>query len=99
MFTTPSVNFGPYAQCTKLGWGVVGCVGRAYDSNGIHSHCTLSYQVFKPNGYNASHHSIFCFKAYVKQELSPWDMSMLLEQDFKECDGAAIACSVEDHRF
>ena len=79
LFTTPSVNFGPYAQCTKLGWGVVGCVGHAYDTNGNHSLCTLSYQVFKPNGYSASHHSVFCFKTCVKQELSPWDMSMLLE--------------------
>ena len=99
LFTTPSVNFGPYAQCTKLGWGVVGCVGHAYDSNGNHSHCTLSYQVFKPNGYSASHHSAFCFKTCVKQELSPWDMSMSLEQDFKDCDDAEIAFSVEDHRF
>ena len=48
----------------------------------------LSYQVFKPNGYSASHHSAFCFKTCVKQELSPWDMSMLLEQDFKDCDDA-----------
>ena len=94
LFTTPSVNFGHYAQCTKLGWGVVGCVGHAYDSNG--SHCTLSYQVFKPNGYSASHHSVFCFKTCVKQHFSPWDMSMLLEQD---CDDAEIAFSVEDHRF
>ena len=23
LFTIPSVNFGSYAQCTKLGWGVV----------------------------------------------------------------------------
>ena len=91
LFTTPSVNFGHYAQCTKLGWGVVGCVCRAYDSNSKHSHCTLSYQVFNPMGYNASHHSSFCFKTCVKQELSPWDMSMLLEEYFKDCDGAKKA--------
>ena len=99
LVTTPYVNFGPYAQCTKLGWGVVRCVGRAYDSNGNHSHCTLSYPVFIPNGYSASHHSAFCFKTCVNQELSPWDMSMLLEQDFKDCDDAEIAFSVKDHRF
>ena len=99
LFTTPSVYFGSYAQCTKLVWGVVGCVGRAHDSNGNHNNCTLTYQVFKPNGYSVSHHSAFCFKTCVKQDLSPWDMSMLLEQDFKDCDDADILFSVEDHRF
>ena len=77
LFTTPSVNFGSHAQCTKLSWDVVGCVGRAYDSNGNHSHCTLSYQVFNTKVYSASHHSGFYFKTYVKPELAPWDMSML----------------------
>ena len=55
--------------------------------------------MFIPNGYSASHHSAFCVKTCVKQELSPWGMSMLLEQDFKDCDDAEIAFSVEDHTF
>ena len=99
MFTIPSVNFGPYAQCTKLGCGVVRYGCRAYDSNGNHSHCTLSYQMLKPNSYSASHHSAFCFKTCIKQELSPWDMSILLKLDFKDCDDAEIAFSVEYLRF
>ena len=97
IYVKPPINFAPFGQRTKLGWGVVGCVNEdgCYSSS---NHSTVSYEVVDDTGLNVSHRSSYCFKTAVR-EISNEQVTSLLEQDFKCSAPDEVTMAIEDQRF